>query len=318
MIMLKAAVLENFGEPFVIKRLEIRQNINEVLINVRASGICGRDLVIWKGGFRNLKPPLILGHEIFGKLNGSNVGVFGAVTCGKCRYCLSGKENLCESLTFMGEGRFGGYADMVSAPKENVFLLPDSNYEKYAAAACPLATAIHAAKVAEAKSGESAIVTGAGGGVGIHSIQYFKKLGLKVYSVTSENKKDAVSKYSDDVLTDKNFSEHIKDVDVVFEIVGASTINESLKSLKKEGRLILIGNVEGKNLELMRPALSIMREHRIIGSAAFTKKEYLEAVDLIHKDEIKPYYRTYPLDEVNRAYKDIMHGKVTGRAVLLP
>ncbi|MGC9145661.1 MAG: zinc-binding dehydrogenase [Nitrososphaeria archaeon] len=149
-------------------------------------------------------------------------------------------------------------------------------------------------------------------------MQYFKKLGLKVYSVTSENKKDVVSKYSDDVLTDKNFSEHIKDVDVVFEIVGASTINESLNSLKKEGRLILIGNVEGKNLELMRPALSIMREHRIIGSAAFTKKEYLEAVDLIHRDEIKPYYRTYPLDEVNRAYMDIMQGKVTGRAVLLP
>jgi len=315
---LKAALIENFGEPLKIKEVQVKTDQNEVIVNVKASGICGRDLVVWKGGFKNLKLPLIPGHEIFGELNGTSVGVFGAITCGKCKYCLSGKENLCESLTFLGEGKFGGYAEKVSVPKENIFPLPDSNYEKYAAAACPLATAIHAAKVAEVKKGESVLVTGAGGGVGIHTIQYFKKIGLKVFSVTSESKKEIVSKYSDAVITEKEFSKYIKDVDAVFEIVGANTINESLKILKKEGRLVLIGNVDGKNIELIRPALSIMREHKIIGSAAFTKKEYLESVDLIHRGDVKPYYRTYPLDDVNKAYQDIIQGKITGRGVLLP
>ncbi|MGC8569340.1 MAG: alcohol dehydrogenase catalytic domain-containing protein [Nitrososphaeria archaeon] len=315
---MRAAVLESFGAPFVIKDVEERPGQGEVVVNIKASGICGRDLVIWRGGFRGLRPPLILGHEIFGELDGRSVGVFGAISCGRCRYCVSGKENLCESLIFLGEGRPGGYAERVSVPPENVFSLPDSDYVKYAAATCPLATAIHAATVAGAKRGETALVTGAGGGVGIHSIQYFRKLGLKVVSVTSEGKKDVVSRYSDEVITDARFSDHVKDVDVVFEMVGASTINESLRSLSKEGRLVLIGNVEGRSLELIRPALSIMKEHRIIGSAAFTRREYLRAVELIHTGEITPHYKTYRLDEVNEAYRDLLSSRVIGRAVLLP
>ncbi|MGC8606850.1 MAG: alcohol dehydrogenase catalytic domain-containing protein [Vulcanisaeta sp.] len=312
-----AAVLREFNKPFSIEEYDIGEpGPNDVVVKVRAEGICGRDLVIWRGGFRNLKPPLILGHEIFGELNGRAVGVFGAITDGTCPYCRAGKENLCVNLQFFGEGKSGGYAEAVIVPKNNVFELPDNDYVKYAAAVCPLATAIHASILSNIGSGTRVVVTGAGGGVGIHTIQYLKSLGAYVISITSLGKADFVARFSDEVITERDFSRKVKDVDVVLEIVGAATINESLRALKREGTLVLIGNIEGEEIRLTRPALTVMREHRIIGSAAYTRSEVLRAVELLHKDIIKPIYRSYGFRDVNQAYNDLLNQKVLGRAVL--
>ncbi len=313
-----AAVLREFNKPFSIEEYDIGEpGPNDAVVRVRAEGICGRDLVIWRGGFRNLKPPLILGHEIFGELNGKAVGIFGAITDGTCSYCRAGKENLCVNLQFFGEGRPGGYAEAVIAPKNNVFELPDSDYVKYAAAVCPLATAIHASKLGNASPGTRVLVTGAGGGVGIHAIQYLKYLGAYVISITSPSKADFVAKYSDEVITDREFSRKVRDVDAVLEIVGAATINESLRALRREGTLVLIGNTEGEEIRLMRPALTVMREHRIIGSAAYTRREVLEAVDLLHRDAVKPVYKVYRFRDVNQAYNDLVNQRILGRAVLV-
>lgn len=309
--------MKNFNEPFQIEEIDIKPRRDEALVKVKASGICGRDLVIWKGGFKNLQLPLILGHEIFGEFNDAPIGIYGALTCGECKYCRSGKENLCTSLQFLGEGKAGGYAEAIAVPKNNIFPLPDREYEKYAATVCPLATAIHASKLADVK-GKKVLVTGAGGGVGIHTIQYLKFLRAHVISITSESKVSIVKKYSDEVITEKEFSKIIRDVDVVFEIVGADTINESLRALSREGTLVLIGNVSGAEISLKRPALTIMREQKIIGSAAYTKKEVQEAVELVHRGIIEPIYAKYKLEDANQAFKDLIQGKIIGRAVLVP
>ncbi len=280
--------------------------------------MCGRDLVIWRGGFRNLTPPLILGHEIFGEHEGKPVGVYGMETCGTCKYCREGKENLCENARFFGEARPGGYAELITVNKGSLFPLPDREYEKYAAAVCPLATAIHSAKLVGVKKGDTILVTGAGGGVGIHTIQYLKSLGARVVSQTSPSKRELVSNYSDQVVTERNFSREVKEVDAVIELVGGETINESLRTLKREGTLVLVGNVSGKEISLSRPALTIMREQRIIGSASYTRKEIEEAIKLIHQGVITPVYRRYSLREVNNAISDLSEGRVTGRAILVP
>ncbi|BCS92477.1 Acryloyl-coenzyme A reductase [Metallosphaera sp. J1] len=309
-----AAVLERFSEPLVLREAEVGEGLS---VQVKASGMCGRDLVIWRGGFRNLTPPLILGHEIYGEYEGKPVGVYGVETCGECRYCKAGKENLCENARFLGEARPGGYAEVVAVREQGIFPLPDKEYEKYAAGVCPLATAIHSSRIAGIQRGDTVLVTGAGGGVGIHTIQYLKFLGAKVVSVTSSSKVEVVSKFSDQVITQKDFSRQVKDVDAVIELVGSETVNESLRALKREGTLVLVGNVTGKEISLMRPALTIMREHRIVGSAAYTRAEVREAVRLIHEGMVKPVYRKYHLREVNTAMKDMMEGNVLGRAVLV-
>lgn len=310
-----AAVLEEFGRPLSLKEVEIGDGLQ---LRVGAAGICGRDIVIWRGGFRNLTPPLVMGHEIYGEVEGNPFGIYGVETCGKCQYCRVGKENLCENSRFFGEKRPGGYATFVTVTRGSLFPLPDRNYEGYAAAVCPLATAIHASNLAGVKKGDSVLVTGAGGGVGIHTVQYLKSLGAKVVAHTSPPKVEVVSKYSDQVVVGPNFSKEVKDVDHVFELVGAETINESLRSLKREGTLVLIGNVTGKEISISRPALSIMREHRIVGSAAYNRLEVLRAVKLIHEGTVRPVYRSFSLQEVNRALDAVSKGEVLGRAVLIP
>jgi len=309
-----AAVLEEYGRPLVIKEAEIGEGI---LLKVIASGICGRDLVIWRGGFRNLRPPLVMGHEIYGELDTRPYGIYGMESCGRCRFCLSGKENLCEDARFFGEKRPGGYAKFVAVEERNLFPLPDTQYEKYAAGVCPLATAIHSSKLAGVRAGDRVLVTGAGGGVGIHMIQYLRLLGANVVSVTSPEKARYVSHYSDEVITEREFSRYVGEVDHVMELVGSETVNESLRALKREGTLVLVGNVTGSEISLKRPALTIMREQRIVGSAAYTKAETMEAVKLIHEGRIKPVFKRYRLDQVNEALNELSRGSVLGRAVLV-
>jgi D-arabinose 1-dehydrogenase-like Zn-dependent alcohol dehydrogenase len=313
----KAAVLEKYNEPLVIKEIEAQLQNNEVAIKVKATGICGMDIVIWRSGFRNLTPPLVLGHEIFGELEEKPVGIYSIINCGRCKYCVLGKENLCLNSQFLGMAKFGGFAEYVIVPRDNIFQLPDKEYVKYAATVEPLATSIHAAKLALVKKGKTILVTGAGGGVGIHMIQYLKYLGARVVSITSESKKEAVKRYSDEVITEKDFSRYIKDVDVVMELVGSETINESLRALSREGILVLVGNVTGSEITLKRPALTILREQRIIGSASYTRKEVDEAIKLIRNNVVKAIYKEYEFESINEAITDLLHNKILGRAVLI-
>jgi len=307
---MKAAILHQFGSPFSIGDAEPKGV--GVKVDVAYTGICGRDLVIWKGGFKNLKLPLILGHEIVGYYKGKPVAVYPNLYCGKCDYCRAGKENLCNNAIILGEGEItGGYAEEVIVPEENLIPLPDDKLEKYASTMDPVATSIHASKLANLNKDSRVLVTGAGGGVGIHLVQYLKYLGIEnVYGLTSKSEKLkelGITPISD--LKGEKF-------DVIFELVGSKTINDSLRSLKKEGTLVLIGNVEGEVITLLRPAMSIMRQHKIVGSASYTKSEYEEAIKLIGEGNIKPVYEVYELEEVNEAYKNLIERKVFGRAVL--
>jgi alcohol dehydrogenase len=317
MLRFKAAVLEKYNEPLAIREIQAETQSNEVIVKVKATGMCGMDIVIWRGGFRNLTPPLILGHEIFGELEEKPVGIYSIITCGRCKYCVSGKENLCLNSQSLGTGRRGGYAEYVVVPRDNIFQLPDKEYTKYAATVEPLATSIHAAKLASVEKDKRVLVTGSGGGVGIHMIQYLKYLGAKVVSITSESKKETVKRFSDEVITEKDFSKYVKDIDIVMELVGSETINESLRVLSREGILVLVGNVTGSEITLKRPGLTIFREQRIIGSFSYTRREVDEAIKLIRDNTVKAVYKEYKLESVNEAITDLLHGRILGRAVLV-
>ncbi|MEM3209165.1 MAG: alcohol dehydrogenase catalytic domain-containing protein [Saccharolobus sp.] len=305
---MKAAVLHQYNSPFNIEDTQARGY--GVKINVKATGICGRDLVIWKGGFKNLKLPLILGHEIVGYYKGKPVAVYPNLYCGNCEYCKTGRENLCENAIILGEGEItGGYAEEVIVPEKNLIPLPDDNFEKYAAAMDPIATSIHATKLVNLNRDDKVLVTGAGGGVGIHLVQYLKYLGVKnVFGLSSKSEKLIELGVNTDIKGER--------FDVIFELVGSKTINDSLRALKKEGTLVLIGNVEGEPITLLRPALTIMRQQRIVGSASYTKAEYEEAIRLIGEGKIKAIYEVYELEQINEAYKRLMNRQVFGRAVL--
>ncbi len=313
----RAAVLKEFGKPFSLEEVEIQPPEGWVRVKVKAVGVCGRDGVVWKGGFRNLKPPLILGHEIFGEYKGRPVAVFPAVVGEECLR-PGMPENLCRDYRILGETLPGGYAEEVYVPEWNLIPLRDRVYEKYAAAACGVATAIHALKQAGVGPGDKVLVTGAGGGVGIHMVQYYAKLGLQVYAQTrSEWKAKILEELGATPVVGRDFSRQAGKVDAVFEIVGAPTINESMRALKPRGTLVLVGNVTGEPVTITRPALLVMREVRITGTAAYTRSEYEAAIRIIEQGLVRPIYKAYKLEDVNQAYRDIAEGKVLGRAVLV-
>ena len=316
----RAAILYEFGEKFRIESFTYNPPEGWISVRVRAVGVCGRDVVVWRGGFRNLKPPLVLGHEVFGEANGRPVAVFPAIVSKECLESMEGHENLCKDYAILGETVPGGYAEYVYVPQWNLIELPSRDYERYAAAACGVATFIHASKLAGIGAGDRVLVTGAAGGVGIHGVQYLLHMGVEVYGTTrSKEKARILEELGVHPLTSREFSRELGvKVDAVFEIVGAATINESLRALRPQGRLILIGNVQGRPVTLTRPAMVVMRELSIVGSAAYTKREYEAAIGLIAKGIVKPYYKTYRLDDINQAYEDITSGRLVGRAVLVP
>jgi len=312
-----AALLEDFQKPFVLKDVDLPDG-DGVWLEVRATGICGRDRVIWKGGFRGFPLPAILGHEFVGVLEGKPVAVYPVITCGGCPACRSGKENFCPEAKIIGEGQPGGYATHVRVPAHRVFSLPDDRFEIYAAGLCPTATAIHATSLVDLRPGMKALVTGAGGGVGYVLVQVLLAKGLEVYAATSPPKAPLLEGLGARPITASRYRKEIREVDVVFENVGGLTLNESLLVLRPEGTLVLIGNISGEPITLNRPALSIMREHRIVGSAAFTQREYEEAARWLGEGRVQVLFTPFPLQEINRAYERLERREIQGRAVLVP
>jgi len=307
----RAAVLRAFRQPFTVEEVEA-WNAPEgwVWLRVRATGVCGRDRVVWLGGFPNLKPPLILGHEVFGELDGRPYGVYPAFRA----ECGGG-----ECLLLLGENVPGGYAEYVAVPRENLVPLPTRDYPAYAAAVCGVATFIHASRVAGVGRGDRVLVTGSLGGVGIHGIQYLVSLGATVYAYTRRREAARVLEELGAVpVHGFDFYRREGRVDVVMELVGAKTINESMRALRFGGTLVLIGNVHGEPVTITRPALLVMREIKVTGSAAYTREEYEEAVEIVGSGRVRPFYKTYRLEDINKAYEDIASGRVVGRAVVTP
>ncbi len=311
----RAAVLESFRSPFKVVETTVRVPEDWVEVRVRAVGVCGRDLVVWKGGFPNLRTPLILGHEVFGEYEGVPVSVFPGLSVEECR--RAGGE--CPGYAILGEHVPGGYADRVYVPRSNLIPLPDRDYRKYAAATCGVATIMHASSVAGIRPGERVLVTGASGGVGVHGLQYLINLGVEVIALTrSEEKARILEGLGARAVTRPDFYREMGRVDAVLELVGARTINWSMRALRQKGRLVLVGNVTGEQVIIERPALLVMREISLHGTAAFTPKEWRSAIQVISRGIIKPFYKVYDLDEINEAYEAALKGERVGRIVLEP
>ncbi len=308
----KAAVLPDFRSRFMIKEVELEAPDDWVLVDVKYVGICGRDVVVWKGGFKNLKPPLILGHEVFGYYKGTPVAVFPGVKSKECE-----RTDLCEAFSVLGEQVPGGYANRVAVPEWNIIALKDHDLVKYAASACGVATFVHVAKILGIKEGDRVLVTGASGGVGIHGIQHLKLLGAEVYAFTRDKSKaKIIEKLGVNVVTDFDFYRSVGRMDHVIELVGARTLNESMRSLRFKGSIALVGNVTGEPIFIERPALFIMRELKMTGSAAYSKEEYIEALNEIEKGYIRPFYKLYNFYDINDAYEDVLSSMIIGRAIL--
>jgi acryloyl-coenzyme A reductase len=344
----KAIVLRHPGPPPAALNLEELPDPSpgpwEVVISVQACGVCFHDVSVRAGVLRaGVTMPCIPGHEVSGMVvavgsavNGFRVGERVASTqrfhiCGSCRYCRSAREPLCAEAAFLGDaGLNGGYAEFVRIEPDNLAHVPDNvSYESAAVAACAIGTALHAIRaVARLQLGEGALVTGAGGGVGVHAVQLAKLAGAFVIGqTTSPEKVDAIRDAGADEIVlckrGEDFSAAVRDlssggVDVVIDNVGTPQFQATRRSLAPGGRWTMVGQLTG-DFTPFNPAQMFLRSISLLSSTSTTRAELMDVLQLISRGAIRPSItRCFRLADAAGAHEVLERGAVLGRCVLMP
>ena len=307
---MQALVLEDARDLQMREVPEPEVGAYDVLIHVKACGICGSDVHGYDGSTGRRIPPLIMGHEAAGRVArvgsevrsvhvGDRVTFDSTVSCGHCRFCSTGEVNLCDNRQVLGVScgdyrRNGAFAEYVSVPEHIVYALPDSfPYEK-AALIEAVSIAVHAAKITDIQPGNSAVVIGAGM-IGLLAIQAFRVFGCtKVIAVDLEDSKLELARQlgADETLfgTDPELLTKLRGAtggygpDIAVEVVGAQKpILTAIESVRRGGTVTLIGNLAPR-VEIPLQIV-VTRQLRLLGSCA-SAGEYAECIALMESGAI--------------------------------
>ncbi|KQS54584.1 NADPH:quinone reductase [Geodermatophilus sp. Leaf369] len=313
---------------------------DQLLVRVGACGVCGHDALARRG---LLAAPVgsVLGHEIAGRVEAAGADVTGwvgrrvalvqRIPCGACAECAAGTTARCrQGPGFYGEDLPGGYAEFVLASPLNAVPLPDEVDDVTGALlSCAVGTGLKALHTAGVRAGDVVVVTGAGGGVGVHTVQVAHHLGAVVVAVTGDAAKvQALREAGADEVAVRPDGRALRaiaarldrprGVDVVVETTGAPTFATALRSLRPGGRLVLVGNTVPGELPL-DPGLVIVRELAVLGSAHATRADLVEVVELVRRGVVRPLAaRVWPLAEAAAAHAALDARSLVGRAVLRP
>ena len=341
---MRAIVLSHLGGPEALEYREAGEpqiGPGEVLVRVRAEGVCGRDLIDRRGGFRGIKLPVILGHEFAGEIvraapgvtefaPGARVSNLLRLGCGACGSCLRGETPICErAWQSFGQTRDGGYAEYVSAPVTTLVEIPSAVSDVEAASvACTFGVALRALRtVGKVARGERLLITGASGGVGIAAVQIAKAMGAEVIAASGSEKKRAalVEAGADEVVIDTEGHLHEavrrivpRGVDAALELTGSPTFSSALRSLTNGGRLVLVGNILAESIKF-NPGAVILFGYQILGSAGCTRADLEEALAMVAAKTVRVHIQaTLPLERAAEAHQLLEGRAATGRIILVP
>jgi len=276
---------------------------------------------------RSIPVGLPAGEELGVKI-GDKVAINANLGCGECEFCLNGQDNLCIRWHLLGETVRGTYAEYVCLPVRQLYKLPgDFDFHASAAAALVYQTAWHSmVKRGGVKAGETVAIVGAGGGVNSASIQVGKYLGARVVVIGSNMEKlKQAEALGADVLIDRSKEEdwsnavflatNKRGVDVIVDNVG-TTFPLSLRTLRKGGRLLTVGNSGGPRFEIDNRFV-FAKHLSIIGSTMSTLADFAEVMDLVVAGKLKPIIdTTFPLKEAAAAQERLWQGKHFGKITL--
>ena len=338
---MKAAVLRQFREPLSLEDVAPPTPASdEVLIQVEACGACHSDVHVADGDWTQLQPivkrPLILGHEIAGRVveMGSSVrdlqlGDFVGVpwihwSCGQCEFCLANNENLCPRQKITGMTVDGGYAEFVKAPASHVLKIPASLSAVDAAPLfCAGLTVYRALKKAGPLVGRRLAVFGIGG-LGHLAVQLGKYLGAEVSAIDVS---DAKLELASTLGASAAFN--AAKIDVVKRLrrnggIHVSLVSSAAKaayemafySLRPTGTLLMVG-LPSENIGFP-PILMAAGEIKIEASAVGTRQDLQAVLELAAAGKLHCQVEARPLSQVNQVLEDLRRGQATGRIVLTP
>lgn len=327
---MKAMVLESPKTPLVLKNVEIPEpKENQILLKVKACGVCRTDLHIVDGELTEPKLPLIIGHEIAGTIvktsenvtkfkPGDRIGVpWLGYTCGKCKYCLRGEENLCENAKFTGYTIDGGYAGYTVADQRYCFLLPDYvNDSQAAPLLCAGLIGYRSYRMTGSRN-ENLGIYGFGGAAHIITqIAVHQK--KKVFAFTKPGDKEGqefakeLGAYwaggSDEMPPEK------LDASIIFAPVGA-LVPAALKATDKSGAVVC-GGIHMSDIPSFEYKY-LWEERKILSVANLTRRDGEDLLDIAAKVHVKTEIKTYKLEQANEALDDLRNGRFRGAAVLV-
>lgn len=337
---MRAAVIREVGSIELVDNWdEPKAGPGQVMVKVAACGVCYRDLVDRDGGYAFMRRPVVTGHEIAGTVEavGDGVREFAVgdrvacglrAPCGECAACRAGDEVRCQASPVMyGITVDGGYAERTVLWAGSLTRVPEGvDLQAAAMLNCTAGVALrmlrrHARLVA----GETVLITGASGGVGVHALQVAHILGARVIAVTSSEDKAARLKElgADEVVIARDAAWHKEALarggaDVALELVGAPTFNGALRSLRMGGRLVIVGNVTQERIEV-NPGYLISRELSVSGSMGATRAELAEVFGWVRDGKLTPVVAARrPLSEAKEAQAALKDKRVVGRQILVP
>ncbi|HUZ18445.1 MAG TPA: galactitol-1-phosphate 5-dehydrogenase [Spirochaetia bacterium] len=283
---------------------------DEVLIQVKACGICGSDVHGMDGSSGRRIPPIIMGHEASGVITsigkevssykvGDRVTFDSTIYCGECWYCRRGDINLCDNRRVLGVScdeyrRHGAFAEYVTVPERILYRIPEGISFEHAALTEPVSIAVHAVARTPIALGDTAVVAGTGM-IGLLVVQVLKAAGCgRVIAVDIEEEKLALAKKLGadvglnpkrvDVPAEVRKLTDGRGADVSFEVVGiGATLNTALATLRKGGIATLVGNLSA-TAEFPHQS-TVTREISINGSCA-SQGEYPACIDMIARKKI--------------------------------
>jgi L-iditol 2-dehydrogenase len=307
---MKALLLSEYKKLDVVDMPTPEIAADEVLVRVRACGICGSDIHGYDGSTGRRIPPLVMGHEAAGVIEragdavdmfkvGDRVTFDSTVSCGKCDFCRQGQINLCDNRMVLGVScgdyrRHGAFAEYVSVPARILYKLPDSLPFERAALIEAVSIAVHAVSRHVPKPDEAVLVVGSGM-IGVLVIQVLREKGCRnIIAVDVDDDKLALAKRVGAARTvngkDIDVPARIRELtggqgaDVSFEVVGhGTTVMNAIRSLRKGGTVVLIGNLSPKVEIPLQEVVS--REISVLGSCA-SSGEIPECIDLLARGAV--------------------------------
>jgi propanol-preferring alcohol dehydrogenase len=332
---MRAVVIASYGGSLQVMRRPLpHPAFGEVLIQVRASGLCSTDLHLLSGRQPLGELPRIIGHELAGDIVelgagvsdwriGERVAAAIDVTCGACRYCLAGQTQLCRTMRRIGFERDGGHAEYVAVPASNLVAVPaEVSYAAAAilpdAVACMYHSLIRQGGVG---LGQRILILGVGG-LGIHGVQIARSAGAQVMATSRQAQRLALAQQYGAIgvnPAEQPLAAAVADftdgegVDVVVDNIGTrDSVREGLALLRPGGKFLVVAYLD-ESFEV--PSLPLFKtELEIIGCRGSTKQDLIDVMRLVHSGQLTPVLGArYDLEQIIDAAARLESGDLVGR-----
>jgi propanol-preferring alcohol dehydrogenase len=334
---MRAAVVTNFDAPLELREAPVPVPTDyEVLIKVASCGVCHTDLHAARGDWP-VKPtlPFIPGHEVTGSVaavgpgvtnlkEGDRVGVpWLHSACGRCEYCLSGRETLCPHQTNTGYSVDGGFAEYLVAPAAFAAPIPDQlGFDDAAPILCAGVTTYKGLKETDAQPGDWVVISGVGG-LGHVAVQYAVAMGYRVIAVDVSNDKLDLARALGAEITLN--AKRVDPADEVQRLIGGAhgalvtavspaAFSQAIGMLRRGGTVSLVGLPPGS---FQTPIFDVVLKRLTIrGSIVGTRADLAEALAFAARGKVRVTFETQPLEAINQVFERLSAGDINGRVVL--